>query len=94
MIYTSPKLECLGTIAALTASDYKCTPGVDAGWTYYNSNSGQQQTDHALTALSGPGTLSDPPINVSLAFIASQTSCRSQGEFTEDDITVAGGFYP
>ena len=35
MIYTSPKLEFLGTIAGLTASDHKCTPGGDDGWTFW-----------------------------------------------------------
>ena len=36
MIYTSPKLECLGTIAGLTASDFKCTPGGDGAWTLWS----------------------------------------------------------
>lgn len=35
MIYTSPTLEFLGTIAGLTASEVKCTPGGDGGYTKY-----------------------------------------------------------
>ena len=90
MIYTSPKLELLGTLAGLTASDYKCTPGLDAGWTYWDSLEEETSSGDPTHQIIGENQeilgQGIPPLGVS--------DCRPHTVFHQSDKDWGGSFFP
>ena len=54
--FEAPTLRRFGVVSSLTASDFKCTPGADGGFTYWDHTPNPLQQDDYIAVAAPPGT--------------------------------------